>query len=276
MTYPIKIGDHKDLKKFGNKEMHEFLVAAGGKVPAENRLHVSGMPFWFASAAIVGFIDLTTGRRCKGCSDMVWKETFANHSTEDYFKAGTIYRIRGYVKEQGTEITVAEVLSEGESDEQLEQLLKESMEELDKDSKVRSDLIGDLEYDEDYYCYVGKFNWLGKEIKIEIAGEEDEISDAALAAAEELCINCAEWDKKFKEALVRGLFKDANSIFLDAKISEEEFISRFPLYKIKITSGFKGGTFEAVADDNDEIFKGASIYIHGNLDDGVEYATTEY
>jgi hypothetical protein len=276
MTYPIKIGDHKELKKFGDLEMHEFLVAAGGKVPAENRLHVPGMPFWLASAAIVGFIDLTTGRRRRGYSEMVWKETFANHSTEDYFKAGTIYRIKGYVKEHGTEITVAEILFEGESDEQLEQILKEFWKEWNKVSIVRSDIIGDLEYDDGIYCYVGKFNWLGKEIKIEIAGEEDEISDVSLAAAEELCRNCAEWDRKFKEALVRDLLYDANNIFLDTKISGEELISRLPLSDIRITCGFKGGTFEASTDDDDEIFDGACIYIHGNLEDGVEYATTEY
>lgn len=269
MAYPIKIGDHKELKKFGDSEMHEFLVAAGGKVPAESRLHVPGMPFWLASAAIVGFIDLTTGRMCKGCSDMVWKETFANHSTEDYFKAGTIYRIKGYVKEQETEITVAEILSEGESDEQLEQLLKEFMEEWGKTSKVRSDIIRDLEYDKSLDHYEGEFNWLGKKIWIEIDNEEDNAAES-LSAAEELCKNCAKWDKKFKEAIVKRLFKTANDSWLDTKITEEEFVSRISISGINV-SDFEGGTFHAWCGDCDGIFLDHSIVVSGNLADGVKY-----
>jgi hypothetical protein len=272
MTYPIKIGDHKELKKFGDLEMHEFLVAAGGKVPAENRLHVPGMPFWLASAAIVGFIDLTTGRRRRGYSEMVWKETFANHSTEDYFKAGTIYRIKGYVKEHGTEITVAEILSEGESDEQLEQLLKEFMEEWNKISKVRSDMFGKLDYDNTLERYECRFDWLGKKCWIRIDNEEDNAAES-LRFAEEICRNCAEWDKKFKEAIVKHLFKTANDFWMDTEITEEEFVSRLSISSISV-SDFEGGTFHADY-CSDGIFTDHGVVVSGNLVEGIEYVNLE-
>ena len=135
-----------------------------------------------------------------------------------------------------------------------------------------TEMFGRLDYDTILDCYEGRFNWLGKECWITIDNEEDN-AEESLSVAEEICRKCDEWDKIFKDSIVKHLFRKANDFWLDTKISEEEFVSRLSLFSISV-SDFEGGTFHADY-SSDGIFTDHGIVVSGNLVNGVKYVNLE-
>lgn len=272
MEYPRKIGDQKELEKFGIEAPHEFLVMAVGSDPVEKRMQVPGTFTWLCEAEILGFIDLITGRKFGKSTKMVWKETHGCLSKEDNFKTGTIYRIVGYLSGPwGLDIAITQIVSEGETDAFLEGLY----EEWDKRPKpFESDMFGLMEYDNTLSIYEGKFDWLGKQVTVEIANDEDNAAES-LECAEKFCRNCAEWDKRFRESIANNLTDKANLWSeSNVKLSSEEFLSHVSIYSLTV-SDYKDGSFSVYYSDDADIFSGHLISVCGNITEGVQYVSIE-
>ena len=268
MAYPRKIGDQKELRGFESSTPHEFLVIVGGSDPAENRMQVPGTITWFCTAKILGFINLTTGRKFDKGTKLYWKETQECLSTEDNFKSGTIYRIKGYLSGPwNLDLVVAEILSEGESDAFLEGLYEEWL-ELPK--PFESDMFGLMEYED--YSYRGTFNWLGKKTVVDIRYyEDDDGLSERLKCAEDICRNCAEWDRKFRESIADVYFEEANDMSL------EEFNSHIEIVRIEIEDLDDGAeTFEIIyGEDGSIVSEDILIILEGNTAEGVTDAHWE-
>lgn len=138
-----------------------------------------------------------------------------------------------------------------------------------------SPVLGQMVYTDKTGEYEGEFNWLGTEVKIEIDNETDNAAES-LKVAEEICRNCVEWDKKFKEAIGRELTSLAEYWIDDSgntSITEEDFISRLTM-KVLDISDYNNGTFYVWYDDGG-VFAGHSVTVYGNLVEGVTHANME-
>lgn len=281
MTYPIKIGISECLERFADRGLHEFIAAVGGGGTSASRLGDDNK--FDASANILGYIDLTTGRKCNIPCKLKWYETIENvHSKayHEYFKEGTVYRVKGYVYQPkegerynkwNSSIVVSEIVMAGEYNAYLTSLYAE----WERPVVMESEIFGQLIYNKQHEYYPARFNWLGTEVKIEIDNETDNAAES-LKVAEEICRNCVEWDKKFKEAIGRELTSLAEYWIDDSgntSITEEEFISRLTIELLDI-SDYNNGTFYVWYDDGG-VFAGHSVTVYGNLVEGVTHANME-
>lgn len=281
MTYPIKIGIQKDLERFADREMHEFIVAIGDG--HATGIRTGGEGTWSASAPILGYIDLDTGRKSNIASTIIWKETDENVRSKEYtkyFEPRTVYRVKGYAYELkegesynkwNSGINVSEITMAGEYNAYLAQVYAE----WDTPVTMQSEIFGQLIYNKRYEYYDGSFNWLGTQVRMKIDDEEDNAAES-LEYAEKLCRNCVEWDRKFKESIAEELTYLANDWLRDAdkpEITEEEFVSRITMELIDISS-YNNGTFYVWYDD-DDIFAGHSVTVYGNFIEGVTHTNME-
>ena len=281
MTYPIKIGIREQLERFKERGLHEFIVVTGDE--HASAIHTQGFDPWDARIPMLGYIDLTTGRKCNIASKLSWWETAENVNSKlytKYFEPRTVYRVKGYVYELkegetydkwNAGIVVSEITMAGEYNAYLAQVCAE----WDRPIMMQSELFGQLLYNKKYTFYSGKFNWLGTQVTMKIDDEEDNAAES-LEYAEKLCKNCVEWDKRFKESIAEELTYLANDWLRDAdkpEITEEEFVTRITMELIDISS-YNDGTFYIWYDD-DGIFAGHSVTVYGTFKEGITHVQME-
>lgn len=164
-------------------------------------------------------------------------------------------------------IIVSEIVMAWEDNEYLASLYTE----WERPIVMESEIFGQLIYNKQREYYPAKFNWLGTEVSVKVDNETENAA-GSLKAAEEICRNCIEWDKKFNEAICIDLLYYAEN-WLGEPITEEEFISRLTMQVLDI-SDYDNGTFFVWYDDGG-VFGGHSVTVYGNLAEGVKQADME-
>lgn len=263
MSYPLKVGGGvlpEYRRDQYNDEVHDFLVAVSDEEPVSGE-KVSGGG-WFASIAIIGAIDLTTGHREKGRTIMIWDPT-PEEQQEAYktlFREYGIYRVKGHPpakfwystpsKRMGgmylTEITRGHVTHP---------FLEEAIREYKESLHLHSELLGTLDLDDD--GYTGSFDWLGADTKITVSVEYTPYTKP-LGHLEDFCRECEKNDRELRrfarenmpdrinkdrekpltpEEFARGLTMDSIVMYYDG---DYDVYFRFEKYTVNI-SGDRDG-----------------------------------
>lgn len=236
--------------------------------------------YWNKSIAILGYIEVGTGRTSSIKSSLSW-------SVEDYKadknfkKSDIIYRIKGRLPKllDGDEpwinneyrmsgLYVTEIISENEKNDFLENLLTEYQKEVSINSEVLGKLI--LNKDTEVYGTEPDVDWCGNIISISISGDGDDI-DELLADAEEFYKNRQEWNRKIREYASKELTELANDWRDDeddTEITEKDFAERIAICDI---SFYGDGDFSVYCDD-DDMFWGHTVVVYGNIKTGFDSA----
>jgi len=283
MDYPYKVGvqvlSESDQNYYDENNMHEFLVAV--------KEHPWGIKFGqgplSVNVGIIGYVDLTDGRKDDTKRLMVW-----DPSPEEQVRGGPnnfpfygslfeekkIYRIRGLLpktpenKAKGG-FKIREIVSADEHDEYLEKLI----EDFYKIRIVESEYFGEMRYSEKSHTISGSCNWMGTKISIYLESKPEYVQEC-LPYLEWLYVDQKRWDKMFRDKVVDDLLYNANDWLENAdepEITGEEFAERI---KIECIEMGDDGFFTAWFDD-DDIFAGHSVVVYGDVNTGVDQARME-
>lgn len=253
MEYPCRVGGGvlPECRYSQNKDKeHEFLVAISDEEPVSGE-KVSGSG-WFASIAILGAIDLTTGHREQGRTIMIWDPTpeeQQNGSFRELFRKYGMYRVKGHppakpwysipaVRMGGMFLT--EVTEELQSEPFLEKVILEYKESL----HLRSELLGDLELSDDGYA--GHFRWVWTDIKVIVSVEYVPYT-RPLSFLEAFCRDCEKHDNELRsfaaenltgsKRIARDMVPEAVDMYYDG---DYDFYYKYKEYTINISGDLNG------------------------------------
>lgn len=276
------------IKEYYNDEIHEFLVAVGGGSTGGSSLDNK---HWTANVPILGYIDLVTKKQSDNKGSLRFVLTDEENETRQYFKyfeQGTIYKIKGMLPKmlgdsrsdniyRMSGLYVTEVVSKDEKDGFLQGLI----DEFNKVVTINSEAFGELILNKELGWYEGKGIWLGEEVGITIAAEdEDKDVSEDLLLAEQFFAEQTEWNKKIREYAAEELTDLANDWLADSvddedeepqEITEEDFAKRITIDSICFD---EDGEFTVYFGD-DDMFWGHSVVVYGDVENGPNEAQME-
>lgn len=315
MEYPCKVGIPMpdELKDRYESEPHEYLIGCrsehltGGIRAVQFDSYFKGTPIKqviYASAEIVGYVDLTSGfeKRCQSAvrftanypcrplHDLSKAEADAQEAdykrTQSIFQPNRIYRIKGlppisrpdlqpFNNEYHMQtIYVLEVLSDNEENEFLQNLLDMWYNPV----TLHSEAFGDMVLDKELLWYTVEKQWRRNPVQISLK-IHDENEDAAegLALLEQFWKKKAAWDKKLRTFAAKELLAPANDWASsddehpDRVWTEESFANTLKNESITMQTD---GSFEMWYDDGG-IFFGHAVVVYGDVQSGAKTAKME-
>lgn len=280
-----KVPENVD-KNFLAEEKEFLVMTVGGTYGSK----IGDKDYWNKSIDILGYIEVDTGRTSSIKSSLNW--SVEDYKSDNNFKKGDIiYRIKGRLpklldgektwlnnEHRMSSLYVTEIISENEKNEFLENLLTEYRKEVFINSKIFGKLILDKRLER--YETENDVEWCGDNIKISLNSEDDD-ADEMLAIAEEFYNNRQEWNRKIRNFVAHEMTELAND-WLESEyddesdeetetiheITEKDFVERITTCDISFDSN---GDFSVFYDD-DDMFWGHTIIVHGNVKTGLESA----
>lgn len=288
MVFPCAIGVSSipaQVAEYFEDTLHEYLIAVGGGGTSAARLN--GNKHLRASANILGYVDLTTGRKSDVKASVQWVLTDRESKDGAYFKLfeqGVIYRVNGLPPKRldGADylnnpfrmggVYVTEILERGVRNDYLEGLLGE----YSKPESVRSDVLGELRLDRDLGWFEGKCSWLDKRVSVYLSTDDTKAAELLLSAMEQFYSERERWDKELRACAANDLTDTANDWMYDGledgeeprEITKEDFARRIQLESIELDTE---GSFTVFFSD-DDMFAGHSVVVYGTTKWGTEYA----
>lgn len=232
---------------------------SGGKIPKEN--------FWTASVPVTAFkLAGSTGqvvcqekRLVKKTSDDELKELQKLTISNSIIKAK--------VKENETRFLLVDLLAINETDEELEEVLKEQL----KDIFYKDPYFGTLKLNKLVNWLEAEVIWIENKVAFSVEYETKEYIDKALRNGQLIFEDKEKWDKEAREFAAKELLELKNDFWLEddeQELTEENFSQRITLNSFSMTDN---GDFDFWFDDGD-IFWGHSICVTGNLHKGFNEA----
>lgn len=276
------------IKEYYNDEVHEFIVTVGGASTVGGSLDNK---YWTANVPILGYIDLVTKKQSDNKGSLSFVLTNEENESRQYFKyfeQGAIYKIKGMLPKtlgdsqadniyRMSRLYVTEIISKGEKDAFLQRLI----DEFNRVITINSEVFGELILNKELGWYEGKGVWIGEEVEITIAAEDEEkdVSEDLLLA-EQFFKEQIEWNKKIREYAAEELTDLANDWLADSvddedeepqEITKEAFAKRITIDSICFD---EGGEFTVYFGD-DGMFWGHSVVVYGNVESGPNEAQME-
>ena len=276
------------IKECYNDEVHEFIVAVGGGSTGGSSLDNKQ---WTANVPILGYIDLVTKKQSDNKGSLSFVLTNEENESRQYFKyfeQGMIYKIKGMLPKtlgdsqadniyRMSGLYVTEIVSKDEKDVFLQGLI----DEFNRVITIKSEIFGELILNKELGWYEGKGAWIGEEVEITIAVEdEDKDISEDLLLAEQFFAEQNEWNKKIREYAAEELTDLANDWLADSvddedeepqEITEEDFAKRITIDSICFD---EGGGFTIYFGD-DDMFWGHSVVVYGDVENGPNEAQME-
>ncbi len=312
--YKVGISMPDELKDRYETEPHEYLVASrcehlkGVIYSVEYGDRDGGTPtkkIIYADADIVGYVDLTANIQARSsswmrfvayypCRPSPWGLTQEESDAQEaeyervrqIFQANKIYRVKGLPPISRPDLKpfnntthmqsfyVLEVLSEGEENEFLQNLLDMWYNPV----TLHSEEFGDMVLDKELMWFNVEKEWRRKPFYIRLK-LQDENEDAAegLAMLEEFWKKKAPWDKKLRAFAAKKLLALAN----DWASSDDEHPGRVwtedsfaKALKNESLVMNTDGSFEMWYDDGG-IFFGHAVVVYGDIQNGAKEAKME-
>ena len=212
IEYPYRLGGgglpESRRDQFKDEE-HEYLVAVSDEDVSFGEMSEGR---FYASIAIIGAVDLTTGEREKGRTIMIWEPTAEERQNDayKYFFCGLrIYRVKGHppVKPWYRSpavcmggMYVTEITKTGVIDRYLSGVVRDYWDSL----FLHSELFDTLELTDEDDGYTGRFNWLGTEIKVTVSIEYTPYTNP-LSYLEAFCRDCERHDEELRRFAAENL-----------------------------------------------------------------------
>lgn len=261
---------------------HEYLVLTAGIGVGAGK--GGKEKHWTARIEILGYVDLTDGRKSDQKGTLEWVVTDAEAGERSYLRALEtlhIYRVRAYPAQKTGEarmdtparlagLYLDEILSDAEQDAYLQGLL----DAYNTVEKLHSETLGDLTLDRDMECYNGNAAWCGTEIEVSLLAEDpDEDYEAGLAMLEAFFASAEKWDPVLRRYAAEEMTELANEWAQEDEdeITEETFAERLEAESLVFEPD---GTFTFYFGDGD-MFDGHSVTVYGNMDEGPTEAEME-
>lgn len=162
-----------------------------------------------------------------------------------------------------------EIVEQAEVDERLVQRAAE----LQTPKTIEHDRFGTLTLDRRLDWYRTTTLWAGQLVRLNFAAQNDAQLQAALQTAVALWDDQTTWNERIQIYAVHELLDLKNESWLEAdeaELSAEDFQSRMTLEDVSV---YPAGKFEFWHDDGD-MFGGHAILIAGNLQEGLNHAST--
>lgn len=312
--YKVGIPMPDELKDRYETEPHEYLVASrcehltgviysveygdrGGGTPTKRII--------YADADIVGYVDLTANIQARSsswmrftanypCMPSPWgltkEESDAQNAEYEHvrqiFQPNKIYRVKGLPpisrpdlehfnnKTHMQSFYVLEVLSDGEKNEFLQNLLDMWYNPV----KLHSEEFGDMVLDKELMWFSVEKEWRRKPFYLRLKlQDENEDPTEGLTMLETFWKKKANWDKKLRAVAAKTLLEQAN----DWAASDDEHPGRV-WTEDSFTKALKNesfvmdtdGSFEMWYDDGG-IFFGHTVVVYGDTQNGIKEAKME-
>ena len=236
-----------------------------------------------AQTQILAAIDVKTNElnTLEGC--LVWRTTekeFQSRAFFKRFKKGTAYRVlvRKQIAEgairNNNQYYVIKVLAEGETDDRLENILREYRREV----VIEDEALGKFVLNKDLEMFEGSMLRQGEKISLYLEVEKDkpETWNDAYDNLKRFVSELEARDAEMRRYSAQWLTDLANDWLMDAaeedeepeEITQQSFAERIGLCEISVDA--EGGYTVFYSDD--DMFWGHSIQVCGSFDEGIESA----
>lgn len=284
MNYmPINNKDFESFESEYQKEEKEIFVLISDQSGGAAKFWNS----WEASEDFLAYVDITSNELKKGDGHINWLISDEEEETHGiswpyHFKQGVIYRLKarelidktvpeGLLPSSCNRFMIVDVLEEDVQNGELLAILAEYR----KTIKIVDEVLGEFELNKDWGMFNGEINWLGEEISasLEVNAENKSSWTKAMKALRILFEQQQQQDSEFRTFAAEHLTKLANDWREDKgiEISTNDFINRISHSELTVTSS---GNYTAYYDD-DDMFAGHVVTVHGNNKKGIKSATIE-
>lgn len=153
-------------------------------------------------------------------------------------------------------------------DEPKDKELDEALTSYKQPVVMKHPIFGKLLLDKTVDWFEGKANWMGLEIKINLALDEDGDSKGSVDTATIIFSECAEWSMKVNEYAISELLKLKNESWLQENQAELLPIDFLKAMRLESVTFYPEGDFEFWHNDGG-LFWGHSILISGSIQEGL-------
>lgn len=277
---------NKDFEAFSNqylKEEKEILILTNDQSSGGSKLNNS----WDVSQFFLAYYDIKSSTLIKGEGRVNWLLSdieIKDHGTEHpyYFKHLTIYHLKvrelkdktvpeGRLPSFYNRFMVLKVIEENTPNEQL----LEIQNEYKKPIFINDPELGEFELNKFFGYFEGDIYWDNHKISVFLNVDVDNKNSwtKSLKVLKEIYNQQKEKNLAFKKFAAVELIDMANDWLEDEtnEIQVEEIEKRIKLYELEVN---QNNDFKAYFED-DNIFNGHSIIVHGNLKKGLQKVTVE-
>ena len=279
--------NNKDFEAFASEyqnEEKEILVLTSDGGGGGSKMYDS----WDASKYFLAYVDVASKELKIGDGRINWLISDEDQkkygcSWPHYFKSGAIYRLRvrelidktvpeGRLSSYYNRFMVIDVLEENVHNDELHSILAEYR----KPIIITDKTLGEFELNKDLGLFNGNVNWLGKDISVSLEVNPDSKSTwaKAISVLRTMFEQQKQKDSEFRVFAANQLVDPANDWRQDedtVEITKQNFIERISLLELAVTSG---GSFTAYYND-DDMFLGHAVTVHGNIKKGLKSANIE-
>lgn len=139
--------------------------------------------------------------------------------------------------------------------------------ELQQNDTFEHEFFGSLVLNRRLDWYETTAVWLGKQVRLYVAGVEPLELQGALQTAMSLWENQSSWNQRIMDYVIQELLEIKNDFWLgedESPVSPDEFRARISLSEVTV---YSGGSFQFSHQD-DDLFSGHSIWVTGDLQNG--------
>jgi len=243
------------------ENLKDILVVTGANGVSGGK--PGGAKLWTARFAILAWKEI-------GCKIVIEERNLSQkvndeklRELQEQIRENNVYRLR--ITDDGNNFELQEFIGEAK-DSELESFLAEQI----KPVYFPDERFGQFEFNRSVGWFECKTDWLGQNIGLSIESDEAGMKEM-LETVYILFDNQTEWDKKIRVFACGELLELKNDSWLDEdekELTSEMFKKRIVLQSINIS---EDGEFIFWFDD-DGIFWGHSIYVSGNLAEGLSEA----